>query len=637
MTLYSFGLAESFRIVWPGIPVQGVTFVIVMIVGVLTFFGAKLALKTQIPLMVLVGVSLLALIVGALIRSSGHPFPQTVPSGELNFWVGFAVFFPAVTGVMAGLGLSGDLKDPGRAIPLGAISAVLTGFGIYLLVPVFLTLGASQEQLREDSMIWLRIAPLGALFILPGLWGAIFSSAVGSMLGAPRTLQALAMDRLIPRHLAGFGSGWKELLPGLIISILISLGAVFLGDLNAVAPLVTMFFLTTYGTINIVATLETLSGDPSWRPKLRVPWFISLLGGAACLAVIFLINPVAGVIAILAEVLLWMILSRRESTATWGDARRGIYESLIRWALIRLARRPMNPRNWRPHILVFVPDAVQHLDLVRFGNWFSQGRGVVTVCELVEGDLLEDKVDLQVMRDEMQAILDQERLVVFAEVNVVKDVVEGITDVTQANGMAGIQSNTVLIGWPKRIERIAEFLRVMRRLEQLNKSLIIGRIHPRHLYPRESRRRIIHIWWGGLQRNGDLMLLLAYLLTRNTDWRDAKIKVMSIASNDLMKAQTENYLERLIPETRIAAEYRVILKPPDRSVRELIHSESAEAEVVFFGLAMPEVGGEEAYAKRLEELAGDLPTVFFVKNSSLFIGELLKPSAEPHQPTDFGL
>jgi len=362
VTLYSFGLAESLRIAWPSVPVQTVTFFIVIIVGALTFFGAKLALKTQIPLMVLVGVSLVALIVGAIIKSSGHPFPHTVPSGELNFWVGFAVFFPAVTGVMAGLGLSGDLRDPGRAIPIGAISAVLTGFAIYLLVPVILTLGATQAELRDDSMIWLRIAPLGALFILPGLWGAIFSSAVGSMLGAPRTLQALAMDRVVPKHLAGFGSGWKELLPGLVIAIVISLGAVFLGNLNAVAPLVTMFFLTTYGTINIVAALETLSGDPSWRPKLRVPWFISLLGGLACLVVIFLINPVAGVVAILAEILLWMLLSRRESTATWGDARRGIYESLIRWALIRLSRRPVNPRNWRPHILVFVPEAVQHLD-----------------------------------------------------------------------------------------------------------------------------------------------------------------------------------------------------------------------------------------------------------------------------------
>jgi len=284
--------------------------------------------------------------------------------------------------------------------------------------------------------------------------------------------------------------------------------------------------------------------------------------------------------------------------------------------------------------MIFVSDPLQSLDLIRFGNWFSQGRGVVTVCELVVGDLLSGDFDLVNRRIKMQEAFDRERLIVFAELNVVHDVVEGITNVAQANGMAGLQSNTILLGWPQRMEKLAEFLRVMRRMESLNKSLIIGRIQPKHLYPREGVKRTIHVWWGGLQRNGDLMLLLAYLLTRNPEWRRAKIQVMSIASNELMVEQTERNLATLIAEIRIHAEPKVILKPKDKSVRDLIHEESADAEVVIFGLAMPEIGEEEAYAERLEDLAGDLPTVFFVKNSSMFIGDLLKPSAEETQRED---
>jgi len=628
VTLYAFGFAESLRIAWDGIPVQATAFVIVLIVGILTFFGAKLALKTQIPLMVLVGISLIALAVGAIQKSGGSGVPSTVALNEISPWVGFAVFFPAVTGVMAGLGLSGDLKNPIRAIPVGSILAVCTGFAVYLIVPILLVMGASQADLRADPLIWLKIAPYGMLLILPGLWGAIFSSAVGSMLGAPRTLQALAMDRMAPRIFGRPGSDTKALMPGLILSMVIALSVVFLGDLNTVALYVTMFFLTTYGTINIVAALETLSGDPSWRPKLRVPWYVSLVGGLGCILVIFLINPIVGVIAIVAEIALWSILSRRERKARWGDARRGIYESLIRWALIRLAKRPMSPRNWRPHIMVFVSDPLHNLDLIRFGNWFSQGRGVVSVCELIVGDLLTNNLDLVNRREKMQQILDQERLVVFAELNVVQNVVEGITNVAQSNGMAGLQSNTILLGWPKKRETQTEFLRVMHRMEPLKKSFILGRIQPRHLFRRESVKPTIHVWWGGLQRNGDLMLLLAYLLTCNTEWRHGKIQVMSIASNELMKEQTERNLQTLISEIRIQAEPKVILKPEDKTVRDMIHSESEDVDVVIFGLAMPEIGEEEAYAARLEELAGDLPTVFFVKNSSMFIGELLKPSAE---------
>src|SRR4030042_3409757 len=109
--------------------------------------------------------------------------------------------------------------------------------------------------------------------------------------------------------------------------------------------------------------------------------------------------------------MIWVFLSRQESTERWGDERRGVYESLMRWALIRLSSRPMKARNWRPHILVFVSDPVRNLDLIRFGNWFSQERGVVTVCELVVGDIFDERLILHERRKKMQGVLDNEGLV----------------------------------------------------------------------------------------------------------------------------------------------------------------------------------------------------------------------------------
>lgn len=133
------------------------------------------------------------------------------------------------------------------------------------------------------------------------------------------------------------------------------------------------------------------------------------------------------------------------------------------------------------------------------------------------------------------------------------------------------------------------------------------------------------------------MLLLAYLLTRNHEWRDANVEVMNIASSEVMQARTEAYLEKLIPEIRIEATHRVILKPKDVSVAELIQKESAEAEVVFLGLATPPPDSLESYAERLEKLAGDLPVVFFVKNASMFVGELLEsPEEEFDEAADTG-
>ncbi|MFH1810330.1 MAG: Na-K-Cl cotransporter [Pseudomonadota bacterium] len=622
VTLYSFGLAESFRIVWPEVPLQPVAFVIVVAVGALSFKGATLALKVQLPVMALIAISLVALGLGAANRGLELSPAAMAPSGEQSFWIVFAVFFPAVTGIMAGLGLSGDLANPMRAIPLGAISATVVGLAVYLVVPVLLSFGADPAVLRSDPLVWARIAPLGPLLILPGLWGAIFSSAVGSMLGAPRTLQALAMDSLAPRKLASKPQDGQEPIFGLVVTLVIALGAVLIGDLNQVATVVSMFFLTVYGMVNLAAALESLSGNIAWRPRIRPPWWLSLAGALGCFAVMFLINAAASVLAIAIEIVLWLALKRRERQADWGDSRRDVYEALIRWALFRLRERPMTARNFRPHVLVFVEDALKRLDLVQFGDWFAQGRGVVTICELMQGDLLDDDMKPLERQRVLEGVLLNEGLPVFPEVHVVSSIEHGIVDVAQTNGFAGLDSNTVLLGWQPDVDRLGEMLSVMRRLERLHRNVLIGRTQL-NAWPRERQRRNVHVWWGGLERNGDLMLLLAHLLTRNREWRGGRITVLSVASSELMKQNTEAALARLMPEIRIHAEVQVILKPKDQTIREIIHAQSGLADAVFLGLATPPEGEEKAYAERLIELAEGLQTFFFVKNASLFMGELV--------------
>lgn len=626
VTLYAYGLAESLRFVWPGIPVQPAAFVIILLVGALAFRGAEGALRLQVPILGFIAMSLVALAAGSLLQGQADRILTSTAFGEFGFWSVFAVFFPAVTGIMAGLSLSGDLDNPRRSIPKGTVLATLTGFAVYLLVPVLLCLGGDPAALRSDSLVWTRIALLGPWLVLPGLWGAIFSSAVGSILGAPRTLQALSMDRLAPGRLAK-GQQGAEPMTGLLVSLAIALGAVFLGDLNTVAEVVTMFFLSVYGTVNLVATLEKISGNPSWRPDVQIPWWLSLAGAMACLGVMLLIDVRASLVAVSVVLGLWLLLRRRERRENWGDVRRDLYEAIIRWALVRLSHRPMTARNWRPHVLVFVSNVDRRLPLVRFGAWFSQNRGVVTVCELVVGDLLSLDLDIHQREGQIDSVLRQAGIVAFGEVDVVVNIEQGIMDVAQANGIAGIESNTVILGWPDNLQRLVHFLRVIRPLSRLNQSLVIGRAEP--LAPlQEGQRRTIDVWWGGLQRNGDLMLLLAYLLSRNAEWRNSRIRILSVASNAIGKGQTEHFLARLITEIRIAAEIEVMIKPADTSVVEMIHGKSADVDLVILGLALPEQGQEDAYAGRLAELAEGLTSFFFVHNGSLFIGELVSPGID---------
>ncbi|MGB5160181.1 MAG: Na-K-Cl cotransporter [Thermoanaerobaculia bacterium] len=630
ITFYSFGLAEAIVALLPaqmeaGSPrlVQLIAAITVVVITAVAGKSAGLALRLQIPIMIAVGASLVALTAGVL--TQGLQAPALIPSylsAGGGFWYVFAVFFPAVTGFTAGIGLSGDLENPQRSIPRGTLLAVLTGTLVYLLVPILLavTVVLSPEQLADPGVgAWTAVAVLGVWLVFPGMLGAILSSAFGSALGGPRVLQALAKDGLAPRFLARLSRSGQPTI-ATWISGAIALIAVALGGLNAVAQFVTILFLTLYVTINLSAAAEKISGDPSFRPTITVPWAASLLGSAGAIVVMFLISPLACVIAIFLESALYLYLRRRSLQRRWGDARAGVWMSIARVALLKLRSHGRDPRNWRPHILVLVGDPDKRIGLVRLANWFNQGRGIVTASQLVVGDLTNEDFNVEQWHEEMDRALESNGLVAFSEVNVVQDFEHGVIDSVQANGIAGLQSNTVLVGWPQKPGRLEAWLRITRGLSKVGKSTLIARLNWAHEPGQEKR---IDLWWGGLENNGDMMLMLAYLLSLNPEWSDARIVIRSISrSEDEMKLQKEG-LQSLLQEVRIQADTEIITKPQNESIADIIRRSSAKADLVFLGLQDPVVGAEAAYAERMESLTDGLNTTVFVRNAGEFAGKLV--------------
>jgi len=629
ITFYSYGLSESLLAFWPAgwgtIPPNtemALAAAIIVVITLIAGRSAGLALRLQIPIMIAVGLSLVALIIGAL--GGGLQSPEWTPTyrtAPAGFWYVFAVFFPAVTGFTAGIGMSGDLKDPRKSIPRGTLGAVCTGTLVYLCIPVLLaiTIRVSPEQLAQPGVVWVKVAVLGAWLVFPGLWGAILSSAFGSVLGGPRVLQALANDGLAPSVFARLTKTGQPAIATLMSGV-IALAAVGLGDLNSVARFVTILFLTLYVMINLSAALEKLVSDPSYRPTISVPWYVSILGSMGAIVVMFLISPVACVIAISLELLLYAYLRRRSLRKRWGDVRAGFWMAMARFGLLQLKRHRAAARNWRPNILLFAGDPNKRISLVRLACWFNQNRGVVTVCRLITGDLAQNAPRVEELREEMDRDMAQEGLVAFGEVNVVQDFERGVIDVAQANGIAGLQSNTVMFGWSRQPERLVSQLRTMRTLSALGRSTIIARINWAH---EPGQRKRIDLWWGGLQNNGDLMLLLAYLLTLNPQWRDAGLYVRAIARSEEERQTQLSALAELIPGTRIRAESEVILLGEGQRIPEVIRERSRNTDVVFLGLREPRPGGEAEYAATLGELASDLKTTIFVRSAGKFAGRLI--------------
>ncbi len=635
VTLYCFGLTEALSLFWPAawgaMPAQYMTAGIIIVITLISGKSAAASLKLQIPLMVLVGVSLVALAIGVF---SGPIRPLSLasqaPAGAelVGFWVVLAVFFPAVTGFSAGIGLSGDLKDPQRSIPRGTLLAVGVGLVVYLIVPVLLSMTGrvSWDELgsidASDPPVWTKIAVLGAWLVLPGMLAAILSSAFGSSLAGPRVLQALARDSLAPRFLARTTSTGQPMLATLV-SGAIAVSVVALGDLNAVAELVTIFFLTLYMSINMVAATESLVGDPSYRPTIRVPWWLSLAGVASNLVVMFLISPQWAAVAIGLQLVLYLVLRRKTLKGSWGDVWAGLWGSLARFCIYKLSRRNPDPRSWRPHMLVFADRLDDRAAIVRMAAWFNQNRGLLTVCDVMEGSS-ESEADLAEVSGRQQALKDflhREGILAFGEVNLVGDFEASMPSIAQANGMGGLRSNTVVFGWPRRPERLAAELRIVRALDQLGKASMLVRPNP--ATGPESFRRI-DVWWRGRQNNGDLMLLLAHLLRLNAQWRDAEITVRTIVLSETERLDMAQGLDELIHSIRIRAKRDVIIKPADTSIVEIMQQTSRDADVVFLGLPAPEAGEEDDAAERLLEMVEKLPTAVLVRNSGPLRGKLLK-------------
>lgn len=630
VTFYSFGLAESLVILWPasagGPPEQAVPLIAAVIIVVITILSgrsASLALKLQIPIMAAVGISLIALTAGTVaggIRSPElEPTYRTAPQG---IWYVFAVFFPAVTGFTAGIGMSGDLKDPRRSIPRGTLLAVATGAAVYLFVPVLLSMAASidRETLAAPGMrSWTEIAPLGPVLIYAGMWGAILSSAFGSVLSGPRVLQALSQDGLAPGFLSRLSERGQPTVATWITGAL-ALAAVLLGELNAVAQYVTVLFLTLYVIINVSAAVERIVGDPSYRPTINVPWYVSFLGAAGALVVMFLINPVACVVAMAIEAALFLYLRRRALTRRWGDVRAGMYFSLARFALLKLKKHRLDPRNWRPHIIAFTEEIAKEPELVYIANAFNQNHGIVTVSKIVEGDLAGLDIDVDAEGAHMNRVLKEHDLVGFCEVNVAPDFETGVVNIAQANGIAGLQSNTLMFGWPAAREKLVSQLRILRTVAKIEKNTIIARL--RYMDRTRPKKRI-DLWWGGLENNGDLMLLLAHLLRSNPEWSSARIKIHSVVRSEGERERTMESMRALTEATRIDTETEIMVRPPETSIEDIVTVNSIGADIILMGLMIPEAGVEERYADWLIELSEVLGSVIFVRNASRFSGRLV--------------
>jgi len=579
VAFYIIGFTESLQFLLPDLPARWVALGTLVILFVIAWVGAEIAIKAQYVIFAVLIASLISFFLGwTPVPDWSANFGEGYASGE-GFWSVFAIFFPAVTGIMSGVSMSGDLKDPSSSVPRGTILAVVVTFFVYGAQMIWLSLHASREELIGNNLVMERVAVLGPL-IFVGLWAATLSSALASLLAAPRTLQALAQDRVVPIALGrGVGPANEPRL-ALILSAVVAGVCLLAGQLNLIAPVISMFFLATYGTVNLVAGLSALASNPSYRPTFRVHWLPCLLGAAGCFFAMFLLNALATVVAAGFIVGLYLLLQKRHYQTAWGDERSGIWFALARFGLLRLAASRQHVRNWRPILMVLVGTPAHRLPLVELANRLEARRGLLFLCQIVTGDWQRLLPRQTAVQRQLEDFIRESRLSAVGKTVLADTFEHGVSTLLQVSGVGALEPNTVLMGWSEDTLRQQEFDRSVRRILELERNLLI---FAEAELPSHQLGSTIDVWWRA-KANGSFMLTLAHLWREGARGRSYRLRVLRIVDNAAGREEVEGAMKEMIRATRFEADVEIVVStdPP----LEVIARESEKSAMCFIGLAL---------------------------------------------------
>jgi len=482
----------------PAITAKIISTITLILLTILAYISADLTLKIQFGIFIAIAVSLVSFFMG-------HPSPEalavppeaTIPP-KAPFWVVFAVFFPAVTGIEAGLGLSGDLKNPAKSLPIGTLLAVAVGYIVYMALPIFINKVVPDPNiLLINQNIMGTISRWPALIAL-GVFAASLSSAIGSLLGAPRTLQALAIDRIIPRFIGkGFGKSKADPRVATALSFIVALAAVLLGDLNLIAPILSMFFLLSYGLLNLSAGLEGLISSPSWRPKFKVNCTISLLGSLLCFVVMLMINAGATLISILITILVFHIIKRRNLNTHWADMRYGILTLLAHFSIKHLSKLKPDERTWQPNILTLSGSPKSRWHLIDLASSLTHHSSALTVASILPvEDWSAEKV--QATENSMREYLNKRQVEALVKIFPAPTTMIGAKSLVRAYGYGPIGPNTILLGETEKETNFNDFAELIQLVSRTRRNLILLREANETI---SDNAETIDVWWGGNPNN----------------------------------------------------------------------------------------------------------------------------------------
>ena len=538
-----------------------------------------------------------------------------------EFFYVFAIIFPAFTGIAAGLGLSGDQKEPRKSIPKGTLWATLTGIIVYIAVALKLYYSAPLGDLAgADAMqkiaLWGPAIPIG-------LACAAISSALGSIMIAPRTLQALGNDKALPgeginKWIAKGKTKDNEPINASLLTCVIAFAFLLIGDINAVAEIISMFFMVTYGAICMVSFFEHFAADPAYRPTFKSKWYISLLGAIVCFWLMFKMNTAyaLGAIALMVGIYVWITTKKKDNSGL-ANLFKGVIFQFSRSIQIFLQRRDGDvvEDKWRPFVITVSSNSFKRNSALKMTSWISYKYGFGTYLHLIKGEFNRKYQEIaESDKSRLLKLAEGLKSRVYLDTLISKDDQQAIQQTLQLPSVSGQPNNMVLFEFSKsNLEGIQAYINHHSMVESIAIDTCILRTSDRGF----GYNKNIHIWITTTDTdNSNLMILLGYIILGHPDWKNAEIKIFSIFKKKELKEKREA-LNKLIKTGRLPISQnniQIITSEEERNRKEIINQHSVDADLTIVGF-----NDQDIQQKGVETFAAfnDLGDILFVNASEL--------------------
>ncbi len=577
VAFYITGFTECWVVIFPTHSFQLVAILTWFVLLVISYISARLAFRLQYGVMVIIALSIFSFLLGK--NQQPHAIVFMSSASINDFWKAFAIFFPAVTGVLAGAAMSGELKEPRTSIPKGTLSAIAVSFFIYVLFAIWFARMASDQQLIRDTSIILSLVRWKWM-VVAGLMGAALSSALSMFVSSPRTLHAMASHRMVPFHTLLVKENKKgEPMAAILFTALLAFLTILFSNLNKIAGLLTMFFLITYMTINLSVFIEQSIGLVSFRPSFKISKFLPFLGSVGSLWVMFHINPEFTFAALLIIGFFYGIFVRKEIKAYFPDVRSGLLMFIAERAANAASRLPYHPKIWKPNLLIPVQDSKDWFGLTSFLRSIVFPNGRILIFGIAALDCATAVKSKEIIEEELSLITDpirEEGILTAKMAAAAPNFRIGATTVIETLKGMFFPPNVLLYSLGSGLEKDNDVKAVLEKAKAEGLGIIIVKHYPEKGF---GAGQVINLWIRGKSPNVDLSVLIALQMERN--W-DGHLRLIQIVDRRDQMQEAYSYLSRIQKMMRIPDD--VEIKPLLGSFEEVIANAPA-ADVNIFGMS----------------------------------------------------